>query len=247
MDKQNTIRLQKYMALSGVASRRKSEEIILQGRVKVNSQTIRTLGVKVNQQKDKIEVDGKEIKQKQKKIYIMLNKPVAVVSTVNDQFNRETVIDLIKNEIKERIYPVGRLDYDTEGLILLTNDGEFTNGITHPKHHIDKTYIAVVKGIPTELEKQRFAKGLKIEDYKTAPAEIEVVKTMDRSSKIKITIHEGKNRQVRKMCEAIGHPVIKLKRVAIGNVHLAHLHSGSWRHLKSEEVKYLLKESRGTF
>ncbi len=247
MEKQHSMRLQKYMALSGIASRRKSEEIILQGRVKVNGQTIKTLGFKIDSQSDKVEVDKKEIKLKQKKVYIMLNKPVGVVSTVNDQFNRETVIDLIKDKVNERLYPVGRLDYDTEGLILLTNDGEFTYGITHPKHHIDKTYLAVVKGIPTQLEKQRFEKGLRIEDYKTAPAKIEIVKTMDRSSKVKITIHEGKNRQVRKMCEAIGHPVIRLKRVAIGNVHLAHLHSGSWRHLKTEEVKYLRNESRGRF
>lgn len=237
------MRLQKYMALSGVASRRKSEEMIMRGKVKVNGQVVDTLGAKIDPDKDTVEVNNKVIRIEKRKIYIMLNKPVGYVSTVSDQFDRETVVDLVDKDIDERLYPVGRLDYDTEGLILLTNDGDFTYSITHPKHHIDKTYIATVKGIPSKEKLRKFQNGLEMEDYVTSPAKVEIVKVMRSSCELEITIHEGKNRQVRKMCSAIGHPVIKLKRVAIGDVVLGNLPLGKWRHLSPAEVQYLLKNA----
>lgn len=239
MTKEPKMRLQKFIALSGVASRRKAEEMILNGRVKVNGNVIRELGTKVDVNHDVVEVDGKKLTIKNEKIYIMLNKPVGYVTTVKDQFNRPTVISLIENEIKERVYPVGRLDYDTEGLLLLTNDGELTYRITHPKHNINKTYIAVIKGIPSETELNRFRSGLCIEDYTTSPAAIEIIKVLKNESVVKITIHEGKNRQIRKMCEAIGHPVKQLKRIAIGNIRLNDLPVGQWRYLTPQEIKYL--------
>ena len=239
MEQQHMMRLQKFMALAGVASRRKSEELILQGRVKINGLIVNTLGVKINTKKDTIEVNGEIVDIKNEKLYIMLHKPVGYVSTVSDQFDRNTVIDLIKEDIDKRLYPVGRLDYDTEGLLLLTNDGNLTYRMTHPKHKIHKTYLATVKGIPTRAEMKTFRNGLSIEDYITSPASIEITRIMKGSSELKIIIHEGRNRQVRKMCTAIGHPVINLKRIAVGNICLGHLPKGRWRHLKPAEIKGL--------
>lgn len=239
MSEENLMRLQKYIALSEVASRRKAEEMILEGRVKVNGSIEDTLGKKVDVDRDRIEVDGQEIHLKKEKLYMMLNKPSGYVTTVSDQFNRPTVLTIIEKDIKGRVYPVGRLDYDTEGLILLTSDGDFTYTATHPKHKIDKVYLATVKGIPNSNKIRQFMNGLEIEDYVTAPAVLKIVKVMKNSSVLEITIHEGKNRQVRKMCETIGHPVIKLKRVAIGNIRLGNLPLGKWRHLTESEIKYL--------
>ncbi|MDK2799907.1 MAG: rRNA synthase [Clostridiales bacterium] len=239
MKQDNIMRIQKFIALAGIASRRKAEEMILEGRVKKNNRTVQTLGEKVDVETDIIKIDEQIIKISDKKLYIMLNKPVGYVTTNSDQFNRLTVIDLIKKDIPERVYPVGRLDYDTEGLLILTNDGDFTYKLTHPKHSIEKIYIATVKGIPTNDKLQKFREGLYIDNYITAPAKIEIIKTMQKSCQLKITIHEGKNRQVRKMCEKIGHPVVKLKRIAIGNLYLGNLPSGKWRFLKTSEVNSL--------
>lgn len=234
MDK---MRLQKYIAECGVASRRKSEELIKQGRVKVNGITVSEMGVKVSDE-DVVEVDGRKISLEQKKVYIMLNKPVGYISSVRDQFSRNTVVDLIKG-VKERIYPVGRLDYDTSGLLLLTNDGDFAFRLTHPKHEMKKTYIAEVEGVPDSNDIESFQNGLRIEDYVTSPAELTVLEKKKSSSIVKVVIHEGKNRQVRKMCDAIGHPVISLKRIAIGDLYLKSLPEGQWRYLKEEEIKML--------
>jgi len=234
MDK---MRLQKYIAECGVASRRKSEELIKQGRVKVNGITVSEMGVKVSDE-DVVEVDGRRISLEQKKVYIMLNKPVGYISSVRDQFSRNTVVDLIKG-VKERIYPVGRLDYDTSGLLLLTNDGDFAFRLTHPKHEMKKTYIAEVEGVPDSNDIESFQNGLRIEDYVTSPAELTVLEKKKSSSIVKVVIHEGKNRQVRKMCDAIGHPVISLKRIAIGDLYLKGLPEGQWRYLKEEEIKML--------
>lgn len=231
------IRLQKYLAEAGIASRRKSEEIILEGRVSVNGKITDTLGIKVDDERDIVCVDGKYVKNTQKSIYIMLNKPVGSVTTVSDQFGRKTVMDYI--DIKQRIYPVGRLDYDTSGLLLLTNDGELTNRLTHPKHNINKNYIAAVKGRPTAEALERFRKGLIIDGRMTAPAEIKIIKTDNKTTTLDIKIHEGRNRQVRKMCQAIGVPVTDLKRIAIGNIKLGELAAGEYRHLTDEEVAYL--------
>lgn len=232
------MRLQKYMAKAGVASRRKSEKIILQGRVKVNGKKVNRLGTKIVPDKDLVEVDNEKISLECQKVYILLNKPVGYVSTVKDEFNRKTVLDLIKG-VEERIYPVGRLDYDTSGLLILTNDGEVTYKMTHPSFEINKVYIGTVEGIPTEDEMRKFEEGLIIDDYKTAPARVEILKKNLRNSTLKITIHEGKNRQVRKMCEAIDHPIIDLKRISMGNISLGSLKLGKWRFLSKKEVNYL--------
>ncbi|TDT61894.1 pseudouridine synthase [Fonticella tunisiensis] len=229
-------RLHKYMARCGVASRRKSEEIIFSGMVKVNGETIKSI-ISIDPDKDIVEVNGKVIRPEEKKVYIMLNKPTGVITTVRDQFDRKTVLDIVK--VDERIFPVGRLDYDTSGLLILTNDGDVAYKMTHPSREIDKVYIAEVAGIPDESEMDRFRKGLKIEDYITSPAKIRIIKKKTKSSVIEVIIHEGRNRQVRKMCEAIGHPVIKLKRVRIGKLTLKDLKPGKWRYLTDEEINYL--------
>lgn len=234
------VRLQKYMAMCGVASRRRSEEIILAGRVKINGNAVTELGEKVEIGCDEVSVDGKVIKVVNKKYYIMLNKPTGYVSTVQDQFDRPTVTDLIKEEIKTRIFPVGRLDYDTEGLLILTNDGEFSYKVTHPKFKVDKTYIAVLKGGISIPGLAALRRGVKIEDYTTSPAEVEILEAKGGLTTVKITIHEGKNRQVRKMFEAVGSKVSALQRISIGNVELGNLPLGRWRYLTSHEVSYLM-------
>ncbi|MCR2042650.1 pseudouridine synthase [Anaerosalibacter massiliensis] len=232
------MRLQKYMALCGIASRRRSEEIILEGRVMVNGEVIQKLGSKVDLKKDIVKVDGKVIKIEEKSVYIMLNKPTGYVTTVKDEFNRKKVIDLIQG-IEERIYPVGRLDYDTSGLLLLTNDGEITYKLTHPSNEIKKRYIGRVRGIPTETELKKFRNGLKIDDYITTKASIKVLNKDKDSSLLEMEIHEGKNRQIRKMCDAINHPIISLKRIAIEDLELGSLKIGSWKYLTNEEIEYL--------
>lgn len=232
------MRLQKFMAKCGVASRRKSEEFILEGRVKVNGTVVEELGCKVDIDKDKISVDGKEIELEEEKVYILLNKPIGYITTLSDEFNRKKVIDLVK-EIKQRVYPVGRLDSDTSGLLFLTNDGDLAYKLTHPKYEIKKKYIAKVKGIPTEEELNKFRSGLKIEDYITAKAEVKILSKEKNISILEIVIHEGKNRQVRKMCSKIYHPVIELKRIEMGNVKLCDLREGKWKYLTEEEVNYL--------
>lgn len=233
------MRLQKYIAECGVASRRKSEELIKQGRVSVNGAKVLEMGFKVSEN-DIVEVDGRKISLEKNKVYIMLNKPAGYITSVRDQFSRNTVLDLIKG-INERIYPVGRLDYDTSGLLLLTNDGSFAYKLTHPKHEMKKVYIAEIEGIPERHSIEDFKKGLRIEDYVTSPADLTILERKRATSIIRVVIHEGRNRQVRKMCEAIGHPVISLKRVAIGGVFLGDLPEGKWRHLKKEEIKILTR------
>ena len=232
------VRLQKFLADTGIASRRKAEEYILQGKVKVNGQVVTNLGTKINPDKDVILYNEKKVEIKEKKVYLLLNKPENYVTTVNDQFNRPTVIDLL-HSVKERVYPVGRLDYNTSGLLLLTNDGELTYKITHPKHHVDKVYLATVKGIPGEASLNKLRRGVVIDNYKTAPAKVKMISTSLNNATLQITIHEGRNRQVRKMCEAIGHPVISLKRIAIGEILLGDLPVGKFRSLTQKEIDYL--------
>jgi 23S rRNA pseudouridine2605 synthase len=229
-------RIQKYIARCGVTSRRKAEELIKQGKVKVNGELIKDI-ILVDPERDIVEVNGKIIKPEEKKVYIMLNKPIGYVTTVKDEKGRRTVLDLI--DVKERIYPVGRLDYDTSGLLILTNDGDFAYKLMHPSKEVDKVYIAEVEGIPTEKELEMFRNGLKIEDYITSKAKIEILKIIDKNAIVRIVIHEGKNRQVRKMCEKIGHKVLKLKRVQIGKIKLGSLEVGKWRYLKKEEIEWV--------
>jgi 23S rRNA pseudouridine2605 synthase len=230
-------RLQKYIANCGVSSRRKAEELILQGKVKVNGELVTELGFKVDTDKDMVYVDEKLIKPVEEKIYIKLNKPSGYVTTVKDQFDRKCVIDLVN--IPERVYPVGRLDYDTSGLILLTNDGELSNRLMHPRYKVYKTYLARVKGRLNATDLGWLRHGIKIEDYTTSPALAEIVETDGIKTTVKISIYEGKNRQVRKMLEAVGKMTANLKRVSFGNIELGDLKLGEWQHLSKKEVEYL--------
>lgn len=230
-------RLQKYMAECGVASRRKCEEIILSGRVKVNEEIIKELGYKINSDTDRVFLDGKIIEPEGRKLYIALNKPAGYVSTVKDEKGRQTILDLVK--VKERIYPIGRLDYDTSGLILLTNDGDIYNKVIHPRQVINKTYIARIEGYPNAAEIERFKNGVDIGGYITSNAEFNILNTDRISTTVEIIIHEGKNRQIRRMCDAINHPVIELKRVVVGKIKLDDLEVKQWRYLSDKEVSYL--------
>ena len=236
---EDKIRLQKYLAEAGVASRRKSEELILQEKVKVNGKVITELGSKVNPDIDKIEYNGKEIKINKEYVYILLNKPIGYVTTVKDQFNRESVLDLIKTN--KRLVPVGRLDMYTSGALILTNDGDFVYKVTHPKHEIEKTYTVTIKGIVTTEEVNKLRNGVKIEDYTTKPAKVKILKTDNEKdiSRLEITIHEGKNRQVRKMCEAIDHKVLALHRSKIAGIGVKDIPLGKWRYLTSKEVEII--------
>ncbi|ABR34060.1 MULTISPECIES: pseudouridine synthase [Clostridium] len=230
-------RLQKYLANCGVASRRKCEELIISGKVKVNGVIVNEVGIKVDPLKDMIEYDGKEIKKKEDKVYIMLNKPEGYISSVKDEKGRDTILDIVK--VNERIYPIGRLDYDSSGLLLLTNDGEIYNKIIHPRVEIIKRYVAVVKGEITDKDKMKFEIGIDIGGYITAPAELKVISYDKGVSTIEIGIHEGKNRQIRKMCAAIHHDVLSLKRISIGEIKLGYLKRGEYRKLNKEELDYI--------
>lgn len=229
-------RLQKYMARCGIASRRKCEELILNGFVKVNDKIIDELGFKVDN-KDKVKYKDKLIYPEENKVYIMLNKPVGYITSVKDEKGRKTILDLVK--VKERIYPIGRLDYDTSGLILLTNDGDIYNKIIHPRSEVDKLYEAFIKGIPNQDEINKFSSGIVIDGYKTSNAKIEIIDIKENNCIVNIIIHEGKNRQVRKMCKAIGHPVVSLKRKQIGKLNLNGLKIGEWRNLTNQEIGYI--------
>jgi len=232
------MRLQKYISLCGVTSRRKAEKLILEGKVKVNDKVVNELGTVIDIDKDKVKVNDKLIKPERNKVYIMLNKPIGYVTTLKDEQNRKIVTDLIEG-VKERIYPVGRLDADTTGLLLLTNDGDITYKLTHPSNEVPKRYIAIVEGVPNKLELERFRKGLKIDGRYTSKAKIKIIRRYEDESILDITIHEGRNRQVKKMCEAINHPVKKLKRIAIGELELGGLNLGEWRYLEDDEIEYL--------
>lgn len=234
-------RLQKILAGAGVASRRKCEELILGGKVQVNGETVTALGTKADPDVDEITVNGKAIGT-EKKMYLVFNKPKGVITSASDPQGRKIVTDYLKG-ITERLYPVGRLDYDTEGLLLLTNDGEFAHLLTHPKHHVAKTYLATVKGVPHGSELDKLKNGIMLEDGMTAPAEVEYhdIDSEQRHSTISITIYEGRNRQVRRMFEAINHPVTKLKRISFGDLFLGNMKRGLFRHLTKDEVESLVK------
>ena len=215
MDK---MRLQKYLAEAGIASRRKSEELIIQGKVSVNGKVVTELGTQVIPNVDIVKYEGKEVIIDNDFVYILLNKPIGYVTTAKDQFGRDSVLDLVKTN--KRLVPVGRLDMYTSGALILTNDGDFVYKVTHPKHEIEKTYTVTIKGIVTNEEVSKLRSGVEIEDYTTKPAKVKILKTDDEKnqSRLEITIHEGKNRQVRKMCEAIGHKVLALHRSKIAGI-----------------------------
>ncbi|PZL73402.1 pseudouridine synthase [Enterococcus plantarum] len=236
-------RLQKVIAHAGIASRRKAEEYIVNGRVKVNGKIIRELGTQVGKN-DKVEVDDVPI-YKEEYGYYLFYKPKGVISAVSDDKGRKVVTDFFSH-IKERIYPVGRLDYDTSGLLLLTNDGEFSQRLTHPSHEIDKVYVAKVKGLAKKHDLLPLTKGMKIEGYKTAPAAFEIISVdlKTNTSIVELTIHEGRNHQVKKMLQAVGSPVQKLKREKYGDLTLKGLRPGEYRNLNKKEISVLMNQSK---
>lgn len=239
----NQIRLQKYLAEAGIASRRKAEEYIIAGRVKVNNEIIQELGTKIDIEKDEVYFDNKKVLlADEKKVYILLNKPLDYVTTAKDQFGRGTVLDLVK--VKERLVPVGRLDMYTTGALILTNDGDFVYKVTHPKHEIEKTYTVTVKGIVNKEDVEKLKLGVEIDGYITKPAKVRILKTDEEKniSRLEIIIHEGKNRQVRKMCEAIDKKVLALHRSKIGNISVKDLKLGTWRYLTDREVREILND-----
>lgn len=240
------VRLQKFLANQGVCSRRKAEEYITNGAVKVNGKVVTELGTKINPETDEIIFNGKKIESQSNtsKVYILLNKPIGYVTTTKDQFDRDTVLDLVK--VKEKILPVGRLDMYTSGAIILTNDGDFIYKVTHPKYEIEKTYNVTVKGIVTNEDISKLESGVKIEDYISGTAKVRILK-IDKEkdiSRIEITIHEGKNREVRKMCNAIRKKVLALHRSKIENIGVKDLKLGEWRYLTQKEVDALIQTNR---
>lgn len=240
MANNNLVRLQKYMAECGVASRRKCEELIQMGKVKVNGH-IAEIGCKINPKKDLVTVRGKKINKEEKMYYIMLNKPRGYVTTVSDELGRKTVMDLVN--IDARVYPVGRLDKDSEGLLILTNDGSFANALTHPKHNYAKVYRVTVRPKVTDEILEALRNGIEIDGRKTAPCDINVITEEEGRVVLEFILREGRNRQIRKMCEAVGLEVARLKRISIGPVKLGMLKTGQTRMLTDNEIKKLLRSS----
>lgn len=233
-------RLQKILSRCGIASRRKVEEMILEGRVSVNG-VVATLGMKADITRDHIKVDGKLIKGTEPLVYLIFNKPKGCITSLYDPEGRPTVKDYLRG-VRAKVYPVGRLDYNSEGLLILTNDGELSDAILHPGHKIPKTYHVKVDGFLEEKDILKLQKGIRLEDGVTAPAKVGLIRKTNANSWLEITIHEGRKRQIRRMFERIGHPVIKLKRVRIDGIELGNLPPGNFRYLTPEEVKRLKKE-----
>jgi pseudouridine synthase len=236
-------RIQKIIARAGVTSRRKAEELILQGRVTVNGKMVTELGSKADAEKDHIKVDGKLILPKQPQVYLMLNKPRGYVTTLSDPEGRPTVLDLLKG-VRHRVFPVGRLDYDTEGLLLLTNDGDLAHAMMHPSYEVPKTYLAKVKGFLPDDAIKRLERGVALPDGKTAPSRIKKIRKTQENSWVEVTLREGKKRQVRRMLEGTGHPVLKLKRIRYAFLGLAGLLPGQYRYLTPQEIKRLKSLAR---
>ncbi len=232
------VRLQKFLSECGVASRRKSEELIEQGAVRVNGQ-VASIGDKINPKSDTVTVKGKKIIKQKSHTYIMLHKPRGFITTMSDERDRKCVAELIK-DVPGRVYPVGRLDKDSEGMLLCTNDGEFANAMTHPRKHVPKTYRVTVRPGITQEQITELTTGIVINDRMTAPAEIRVVTREEGRVVLEIILYEGRNRQIRKMCEAVGLEVARLKRTAVGSVKLGMLKQGDWRDLTEDEVRKLM-------
>lgn len=230
------MRINKYLSGCGIDSRRKCEQLVLDGRVRVNGKTVSALSTDVKDG-DYVEVDGKAVALAQRKVYIMLNKPKGCVCTVHDEKGRKTVLDFVK--LKERVFPVGRLDYDTEGLLLLTNDGELANTVTHPKNMVKKVYSVRVEGEPTEAELKRLRAGVEYNGVKYGAAQVSVLGVENNETKLEITVTEGKNHEIKNMIESLGRRVAFLKRTAIGGLRLGGLSRGEWRYLSVKEVEHL--------
>ncbi|MDH4219268.1 MAG: rRNA pseudouridine synthase [Candidatus Aminicenantes bacterium] len=237
------IRLNKFLAQAGVASRREADRMIAEGRVSVNGEIVESLGTLIDEKTDKVRVDGKRIKSDTSHIYLLLNKPSGYLVTAKDPFQRPTVMDLLPS-LKKRIYPVGRLDFDSEGLLLLTNDGDLAHRLMHPRFRVKKEYLIRVKIKPDSSSLVRLEKGIYLDGKKTAPAKIRILSTTKRGTLIKVELHEGRKRELRRMFEAVGHNVLSLKRVSFGSLSLGGLKKGAWRHLKREELARLKKDVR---
>lgn len=231
------MRINKYIAQAGVVSRRKADELILNGNIKINGAVMREPGYDVKDT-DKVEVNGRLIQSRQKSVYLLLNKPLGVITSAEDDRDRTTVMEFVR-DVDARLFPVGRLDYNTTGAILMTNDGDLAYRITHPKHELDKTYRAVVKGVISKEKLAKLRSGVDIGGFVTSKAKVKIIKGTQHSTVVEIAIHEGKNRQVRKMFAAVGNPVQSLERIAIGDIRLGHLKEGHYRKLTREEVEYL--------
>ena len=231
------MRINKYIAQACIASRRKADQLIESGNVKINGAVMREPGYDVKEG-DKVVVNGRLIEKKQKLIYVLVNKPMGMVTTASDDKDRATVMDIV-NDIDERLFPVGRLDYNTTGALIMTNDGDLTYRVTHPKHELGKTYRVLVKGVLSDERARKLRNGVDIGGYVTGKAKVKIIKGGAGSTVVEITIHEGKNRQVRKMFAAVGNPVQELERIAIGEIRLGHLRPGHYRKLTREEIEYL--------
>ena len=246
MEKENDTkkeRLNKILAISGITSRRRADELISSGLVTVNGLVEKRVGSKAVWGVDSINVDGHPVPDPPKKIYLLLNKPFGYVSTLHDPEGRPIIRDLVK-DVKERIYPVGRLDFDSSGLLILTNDGELAFRLMHPKFHIPRTYKVIVEGVISDKSVERLKKGVSLDDGPTNPARVRIIETQQGRSVVRITIFEGRSREIRKMCEAVGHKTLKLTRIGYGNLDLGDLKVGKYRHLKNVEVKALRKSVR---
>ena len=231
------MRLNKYIAAAGVCSRRKADELIANGNVRINGAVMKEMGYDVADS-DTVQVNGRNISAASKKVYVAVNKPLGYITSMDDDRSRATVAELVA-DIPERLFPVGRLDYNTTGLLIMTNDGDLTYTLTHPKHEVWKTYIATVSGVISDNRIARLRKGVDIGGFVTSPAKVRVIKQMPRHAVVEISIHEGKNRQVRKMFAAVGNKVQELERVSIGDIRLGRLMSGHYRKLTREEIEYL--------
>lgn len=243
LKQQEAVRLQKYLSECGVASRRKAEEMIESGAVRVNGQTV-PLGTRINPDKDKVTVHGRRVVQQKKHVYVMVHKPRGYVTTMNDEMGRKCVAELVE-EVETRVYPVGRLDRDSEGLLLMTSDGAFAQMLTHPSRHVGKTYRVTVRPSINEEQITALTTGMMIDGYRTAPAQVRIVTREAERVVLEIVLYEGRNRQIRKMCEALGLEVARLKRTAIGNVKLGMLKPGDWRLMTEREVASLTTLAKG--
>ena len=231
------VRLQKYLSECGIASRRASEQLISEGRVSVNG-AVAVIGATVDPEQDAVAVDGRDVRRDSKRVYVLLNKPRGAVTTAQDTHGRRTVLDCVSG-VGERVFPVGRLDMDVAGVLLLTNDGELAHRLMHPSHEIEKVYIATVAGEIQEAALARLASGVMLEDGMTSPAKVRLLQSDRHSSRIQLTLHEGRKREVKRMCDAVGHPVLALKRIAFASLMDGHLRPGEWRYLSNQEVRLL--------
>jgi len=231
-------RLQKILSKAGHASRRHAEKLIVEGRVKVNGVVVTHLGFKADPRKDHIRVDGRLISRFEPKVYLLLNKPRGCVTTLDDPLGRPTIRDFLHGE-KKRVYPVGRLDFDSEGLLILTNDGTLHHQLTHPRYGISRTYVVKVRGVPDPGAMRRIREGIALEDGVTLPAKVHLVKRLKRNSWMKLTVYEGRNRLIKRMCEEISHPVIRLRRIRYGSLTLGDLKLGKYRYLTVKEIDEL--------